>query len=135
MLFVDHFAESPGAHGADAAVLHEEDGIGAVDDGVKIMGNHEDRALIGCDGFFQRHLGKGVQMAGGFVQQQEVCVAGCQLGQLQQILFAAGEMANLAAQGVRIKAVLLQICFDLLMGFKANGKELSLAERIPWCVA
>ena len=74
MLFIDHFAERPGTHGTDAAVLHKQDSIGTVYDGVKIVGNHENRTLIGGNGIFQCNLSKGVQVAGGLVQQQEIGV-------------------------------------------------------------
>ena len=123
MLFVNHFPESPGAHGTDSAVLHKQDGIRAVDNGVEVMGNHQDSTLVGSDGVFQGNLGKGIQMAGRLIQQQEVCVAGCQLGQLQQILFTAGEVTDLAAKAVGVKTVFLQVCFRLFLGIETHVGE------------
>ena len=69
-------------------------GVGAVDDGVEIVGDHEHRALVSGNGIFQGDLGEGIQVAGGFVQQQKVGMARGQLGQLQQILFTAGELTH-----------------------------------------
>ena len=109
VLLVDHFPEGAGAHGTDAAVFHKQDGIRAVYDGVEIMGDHNNRTPVGRDGIFQRDLGKGVQMAGGFIQKQEICISGGQLGQLQQIFLTAGELAHFAAQTVGVEAVFLQV--------------------------
>ena len=65
MLLIDHLPEGPGAHGPDGALLHEEDRIGAVHDGIEIVGDHEHRAPVAGDRLLQGDLGEGIQMAGG----------------------------------------------------------------------
>ena len=90
------------------------------------MGDHQNRALIGRDGILQSDLRKGIQVAGGFVQQQKVCMTCCKLCQLQQILFAAGEISHPAAKAHGIEAVLLKMRLYLCFGLESDIKELSV---------
>ena len=124
MLLVDHLPEGPGADGPDGAILHEQNGVGAVYDGVEIVGDHQHGTLISCDGILQGDLGEGVQMAGGLVQQQQVCIARCQLCQLQQILLTTGQVAHLPVQGIGVEAVFFQVFLHLGGGAEAQVVEL-----------
>ena len=91
---------------------------------VKVVRDHQHRALIIRQGLLQSLLGKGVQMAGGLVQQQQVEVTDSQLSKLQQVLFAAGKLTHISVKTFGIEAVVGQMLLHAGGRGKAQSIEL-----------
>ena len=81
-----------GAHLAELALVHDEDGVGALDGG-EAVGDEDAGAALdhALEGAANAQLGVGVDAGGGFVEDEDAGVVGEGAGEVDELLLAGGE--------------------------------------------
>ncbi len=85
-----------------AAMIHDQDAVGAADGGKAMGDDHAGAVGQGCgQGLLDQHLGFGVDTGGGLVQHQDAGITGQYPGQGQELALAGGKIeARLADPGL-----------------------------------
>ena len=89
-----------GASLAKLALVHDEDGVGALDGGEPVR--DEDGGAAGDharEGEADAELGVGVDGAGGLVEDEDAGVVGERAGEADELLLAGGERSAAFADG------------------------------------